>query len=69
MKVFFRILEYSNNLILKLVQFFIFSVLGTVFGLITFAVTMPLLEALFDKAKITSISPLPSFEISTKYAI
>jgi ATP-binding cassette, subfamily B, bacterial MsbA len=69
MRVFFRILEYSNNLISKLIQFFVFSVLGTVFGLITFAVTMPLLETLFDKANVTKISPLPHFELTTEYAI
>nr|HPM31363.1 ABC transporter ATP-binding protein [Chryseolinea sp.] len=69
MRIFFRVLEYSNNLISKLIQFFVYSILGTVFGLITFAVAMPLIEALFDKANVTKISPLPSFELSTGYAI
>ena len=68
MKVFFRILNYSDNLVSRLIRFFVFSVLGTVFSLITFAVTMPLLEALFDKVKVTS-SPLPPFKFSTSYAI
>ncbi len=69
MRIFFRILKYSNNLISKLIQFFVFSILGTLFGLITFAVTMPLLEALFDKANVNSVSPLPDFKLSTEYAI
>jgi len=69
MKDFFRVLRYSNNLVSRLIQFFGFSLLGTVFGAVTIVVAIPMLNILFDKVKNTPAPPLPSFEVSGGYIV
>jgi len=67
MKDFFRILSYSNKLKSRLIQFFGFSILGTIFSAVTLLVAMPMLDILFDKVEASVIPPLPDFQFSTDY--
>ena len=68
MKDFFRVLKYSDNLISRLIQFFGYSVLGTIFSALTLVVAIPMLDILFEKVETTVAPPIPSFEISADYA-
>src|SRR6478736_6856726 len=68
MKDFFRILSYSNKLTSRLIQFFGFSILGTVFSAVTLLVAIPMLDILFDKVQSSTVTPpLPDFEFSANY--
>ena len=69
MRDFFRILSYSNNLVSKLVQFFVFTVMGSIFSSVTLVVAIPLLRVLFDKVEKMPTPPMPAFRISTSYFI
>src|SRR6478736_13920 len=68
MKDFFRILSYSNKLTSRLIQFFGFSILGTVFSAVTLLVAIPMLDILFDKVQSSTVTPpLPDFELTAGY--
>jgi ATP-binding cassette, subfamily B, bacterial MsbA len=69
MKDFFRVLKYSNNLVSKLIRFFGFSILGTIFSALTLVVAIPMLDILFQQVKESKIPPIPSFELSADYAM
>ncbi len=69
MKDFFRVLGYSKKLKQRLIHFFLFTVLGTIFSSVTMVVAIPLLKVLFDKVEKTPTPPMPSFSFSTDYAI
>ena len=69
MKDFFRVLRYSGKLKQRLILFFGFTVLGTIFSSVTLVVAIPLLQILFDKVEKTATPPMPSFEFSADYAI
>ena len=68
MQTFFRILKYSNGLTSKLIQFFIFSVLGIIFSAISLATLFPMLNILFDKVNNT-IPEFPAFSLSVNFPI
>lgn len=68
MKTYLRILRYSPNLVPKLIQFFIFAVLGIVFGLVNIVLVIPLMKVLFDKDLTQAVPPYPQFEVSAEYA-
>lgn len=69
MKTFFRILAYSPQYILKLTQFFSFSLIGIVFATVGIVSVIPMLNILFDKIDQTSITVIPEFSLSTDYFI
>jgi hypothetical protein len=69
MKDFFRVLQYSNNLVSKLVQFFVFTVIGPIFSSVTLVVAIPLLRVLFDQVEKMPTPPMPAFQFSTSYAL
>lgn len=69
MKTFFRILQYTDGLSWKLVQFFIFSFIGIVFSALSLVSVIPMLNVLFDKISDSVAPPLPSFELSPDYLI
>lgn len=69
MKDFFRVLRYSNNLVSRLIQFFGFSLLGTVFSAVTLVVAIPMLDILFDKVDSAPAPALPGFEFSGTYVV
>jgi ATP-binding cassette, subfamily B, bacterial MsbA len=67
MNTYLRILRYSPNLTSKLIQFFVFSMLGIVFSVLNLALVIPMLNVLFDKNVSRSIPPMPEFKISVEY--
>lgn len=69
MKTFFRILQYGNGLTLKLVQFFLFSILGIIFSALSLVAVIPMLNVLFDKISSSTAPPIPAFKLSPDYAI
>jgi len=71
MKIYFRILQYSPRLISRFITFFIYSVLGSIFGLANLAAAIPMLTFLFtyrDNPTVPS-DPYPTFSVSIDYVI
>jgi subfamily B ATP-binding cassette protein MsbA len=68
-KIFFRILGYSPNLISRFIQFFIYSIIGVIFSAITLMAVMPLLEVLFNQVQSSVIPAVPDFSFTTGYFI
>lgn len=70
MKIYLRILRYAPRLLRRLIEFFLYSVPGSILGVSTMAMVAPLLNALFgyrsDEAAVTT---LPAFSFSVDYAI
>jgi subfamily B ATP-binding cassette protein MsbA len=69
MKIYFRILSYAPRIVTRITQFFIFSTVGTIFGGLTMAVAIPLLNILFDQVDGLVVSTLPDFRFSINYGI
>ena len=67
MKIFLRILNYANALGRRLGFFFLYSILGIIFGAFNIVLVGPLLKVLFDRTKKGAIPPLPEFTLSTDY--
>lgn len=67
MKIFFRILSYANKLPSRLVFFFIYSILGILFGAFNIVLLIPMLSVLFDRTSASAIPDLPDFELSTDF--
>ncbi|MFM7328713.1 MAG: ABC transporter ATP-binding protein [Bacteroidota bacterium] len=70
MDLLIRILSYSRNLTPRLVLFFIFMVLGIIFGAFNLVLIIPMLEVLFQggNAAVT-VPPLPDFSVSSDYVL
>lgn len=72
MKTFFRIINYAPNLVPRLVWFFIFSVLGTIFDVANIALAVPLFMMILTQNKnmenVEIPQELPDFSFSTTYA-
>jgi subfamily B ATP-binding cassette protein MsbA len=64
---FIRILNYSNNLKARIIKFFVFSIIGTIFSALSLVVVIPMLEILFDKVKVIATPALPPFSLTTEY--
>ncbi len=67
MKVFFRILSYANRLPRRLAFFFLYSVLGIIFGAFNIILLIPMLSVLFDRTTSAVIPPLSEFKLSIDY--
>jgi len=67
MKAFFRIFQYSEKLPKRLSLFFIFSIIGTMLGAVSIVVAIPMLDVLFEKVNVTTVPPLPDFELTSGY--
>ncbi len=67
MKIFLRILSYANRLPQRLGFFFVYSILGIIFGAFNIILLIPMLSVLFDRAKSAGIPPLSDFELSVRY--
>lgn len=67
MKIFLRILSYANRLPRRLAFFFLYSILGIIFGAFNIILLIPMLSVLFDRAKSTAIPPLTEFKLSIDY--
>jgi len=70
MNTFFRVLSYANKLNQRLVLFFVFSILGIIFGAFNIVLVMPMLDTLFNQTgSITQAPPLPDFHLSVDYIV
>ena len=70
MKIFFRILSYAQNIVPKLVYFFLFSILGIIFGAFNIVLVIPMLKVLFNQGqKVVSVPELPPFKFSSDYLV
>ncbi len=69
MNTFFRILSYTNKLKSRLILFFGFSILGIIFGAFNIVLVMPMLDTLFNQTKVTTVPPLPDFQLSVNYIV
>ncbi len=69
MKTYFRILSYAPNLVPRLIQFLIFSVLGIIFSIVNIALVVPMITMLFDNEDSSKIAipPKPEFSLSPDY--
>ncbi|HEX5168275.1 MAG TPA: ABC transporter ATP-binding protein [Cyclobacteriaceae bacterium] len=67
MKIYFRILQYAPHLVPRLIQFFVYAILGVVFSATYLGLIQPMLEILFDQTRSSVIPPLPDFELSFNY--
>lgn len=70
MKIFFRVLSYAPNFRPQLVLFFLYSILGIIFGAFNIVLAMPLLSVLFKaKNQPVDIPPIPDFSLSVDYLV
>lgn len=69
MKTFLRILNYAPKIKSRLVLFFVFSILGIIFGAFNIVLVIPMLQVLFSRNLNEPIPPLPDFNVSSSYII
>lgn len=69
MKTFLRILKYSPKIGLRLVGFFLFSILGIIFGAFNIVLVIPMLQVLFSRNIDEPIPPIPEFSLSSDYIV
>src|SRR6188768_551932 len=72
MKTYLRILSYATNLVPRLIQFLIFSVLGTIFSVTNIALVVPLFGMLYQNRHNNAIevpAHLPDFAFSVNYVV
>lgn len=68
MKTFFRILSFADKLKSRLVLFFIYSILGIIFGAFNIVLVIPMLKALFKESGANvRVPPLPDFSLSSEF--
>jgi subfamily B ATP-binding cassette protein MsbA len=68
MKIFRRILSFSNRLNLRLPLFFFYALLGIVFGAFNIVLVIPMLSVLFDNSGVALVvPPVPDFSFSTAF--
>ncbi len=67
MNNFIRILSYAQNVVPKLTQFFIYSVLGVIFGVFNILLVIPMLSILFNTTKALVVPEMPEFSFSSDY--
>lgn len=70
MKTFLRLLSFASPLPKFAVPFFVFSILGIIFGLLNFTLLIPVFKLLFDQTQqidIKSYSEAPAFELGLNY--
>jgi len=66
MKIYFRILNYTPRLVSRLIQFFIYALLGVIFSAAYLVLVIPMLKVLFKEPKLV-VPPIPDFEISSSF--
>lgn len=68
MKVYFRLLAYAKPIEKFAIPFFIFTVLSTVFNLLSFTLLIPILEILFqDEPSKLLVQQMPEFSLNPEY--
>jgi subfamily B ATP-binding cassette protein MsbA len=70
MKTYLRIISYAPYFKSQLFLFFLYSILGIIFGAFNIVLVMPLLKVLFDAgAQPANVPPLPDFSLSADYLV
>ncbi len=69
MRVFLRIIGYARNIGQKLTLFFLFSILGIIFGAFNIVLVIPMLKVLFNQGGSVVVPDLPSFAFSSDYVV
>jgi subfamily B ATP-binding cassette protein MsbA len=72
MKIYLRILRYAPRLVPRLIQFFIYSILGIVFSVVQLGVAIPMLPLLFNYGSgeaVQTLPSLPGFSLSLNYLV
>ena len=69
MRVFLRIISYARNIGQKLALFFLFSILGIIFGAFNIVLVIPMLKVLFNQGTTVVVPDLPSFDFSSDYLV
>ncbi len=69
MRVFLRIIGYARNIGQKLALFFLFSILGIIFGAFNIVLVIPMLKVLFNQGGSVVVPDLPSFAFSSDYVV
>lgn len=69
MKTYFRILSYAKPYRRFLPQYFTFSILSIVFGVINFTLLIPLLNLIFEVVHVEKVLVKPDFTFSIHYLI
>ncbi len=68
MDIFFRILKYADFIVRRLVFFFLYAVLGSIFSVFNIVLFIPMLTLLFSLGKgPVTVPPLPEFAFSVDY--
>jgi subfamily B ATP-binding cassette protein MsbA len=67
MKIYFRILKYAPNVVPRLIQFFLYSVLGVLFSATYLGLIMPMLEVLFTQDAAVTVPAVPESSFSLGY--
>lgn len=71
MKTFFRVYRYAPNLVRRVIQFVIFSILGTLFDVLNIALAVPLFGMLYQYRGVDNVvvpQSMPGFTFSIDYA-
>src|SRR5688500_6592935 len=71
MKTFFRIFNYAPNLVPRVIQFIVFSVLGTIFDVLNIALAVPLFGMLYQNRNVENVvipQEFPAFAFNIEYA-
>src|SRR5882672_9172623 len=70
MKTFLRILSFGNKVRSRLALFFIYSILGIIFGAFNIVLLIPMLQVLFKQdSNAINIPVIPNFSFSSDYLI
>lgn len=70
MEIFIRILSYADFIIRRLVFFFLYSILGTIFSVFNIVLVIPMLKLLFSQGKrAIDVPPIPEFNFSSDYIV
>jgi subfamily B ATP-binding cassette protein MsbA len=67
MKIFFRLLQFSKPYRHYIPEYCIYIFFYIVFGLLNFALIIPLLDVLFETSKQVVVTSLPPFHLSAEY--
>jgi ATP-binding cassette, subfamily B, bacterial MsbA len=67
MKIFFRLLQFSKPYRHYIPEYCIYILFYIIFGLLNFALIIPLLDVLFETRKQVVVTSLPPFHLSAEY--
>lgn len=69
MEIYLRIFRYAPNFVYRLIQFFVLSLLGILFGAFNLVLVIPMLNVLFSKDATVVVPEQPVFALKLDYAI